>query len=275
MIVTLITGGYGILFLFLVFINAFGNDFSANHWLSCNGVRGTTIPFKGSIRKPKFVPECAPEVLYSWSYLSSREHEAFLDDPLIGRRELYTWRTPLGTFGYGSSLLRLKLKPNTKFKWIKKEDQNCIQFAADEKQNTVYVSLVGESGISEYFLCDPGVIESWSKNSLGAKLEAEKELDFIKNHLDSKLQTYDSYGVFSKHRKRLYVPAGDINLYFPPILDQHTVWTQEKLERNLDRLGKRLQPHDDQVFNRTGVSNSPREHYWVNRPTYFNLDQDF
>jgi hypothetical protein len=267
----------------IVLQTAFVEARENNHWKRCNNIfaSGTTIPFHGTQKRHRFKSKCAPDTLYSWQNFRTFIYDNFKDfetHPFSGYSQLYTWRTPLGTFGYGSSLIRLKLREGVNFKWIKQEERNCKIFPKEETQQTVYVAVLNKgSGMSEYLLCSPKVVESWSKNSLGSKLEALKEINFIRSKYSNGrplFMKYDAYRGFSVLRRRSNLTYPEINPYFDIVPDPYTDWTTKNLEVAIDRLGKNLDPNDGIIFPEDASDEIKQRHFISREKSYFQLSND-
>lgn len=158
---------------------------------------GTSIPFQGKPDNYTFRPECAPDVLYSWQKTHKINSESIKKSPLPNKKFLFAWRTPLGTFGYGDTLIRMKLKKNIKYKWITAgQGFRCPQVDQD---NTVYVHSYTFGffmlNAVDYILCSGGPVESWSIGLRGTQIEALKELKFVEENLHNVPQPFDSYSI--------------------------------------------------------------------------------
>ncbi len=230
----------------------------------------TTIPFKGSFQKHSFVRKCAPDTLYSWQ--SEFDPALFEKDPLLGRGYLYTWRTPLGTFGYGENQIRIKLRKNVQFKWVDWNDRDCRQKDSKESINTVYVAYLAPFRASEYLLCSDGPVESWSTGTLGAYLEAVNELEHVKGHQSGSesQQKYDSYG-WCKNRRRCAEDSYDQNPYFLNIRDPDVSWDLKSLELNLEKM-KRKSAEENVVHFSLDRRPRPKGHFRTNVNSYFRLE---
>lgn len=101
---------------------------------------------------------------------------------------LYLWRTPVGSFGYGDLSIRIKLKPNVKFKLIGRFERKC-PISPEQDANTVYVwdgqGMNHLEGYSEYILCSSGPVESWSYGMPQALEEIKRELTWIFTHSEN------------------------------------------------------------------------------------------
>ncbi len=133
--------------------------------------KGHSIPFN---QKEKFVPQCAPKVLYSWQ--NSKRVEQWVRErtqknilPLkennLGDTALFMWIDSIGTFAYGDTAIKFLLKNNVKFKYIGADRFICKERFPFFNKNIVYVrffrTAFGQEG-SEYIICDETPIKSWS-----------------------------------------------------------------------------------------------------------------
>jgi hypothetical protein len=157
-------------------------------WRSCErpDLERVTMPFDAN---DKFVAPCAPDTLYSWQFPGAVAKLAALakKDPshVFPVPYLYTWRTPLGTFGYATDLVRIKLKKDVKFAYVAADARQCpIDEAADKY--TVYVSYLGATnslaGWSEYLLCSSGPVASWSHDTPEGLKEMNAERSWVQTH---------------------------------------------------------------------------------------------
>jgi hypothetical protein len=268
--------------LFITLLSFFATADESGYFGKCQNVfaNGTSIPFHGTLKFHKFRSKCAPEVLYSWQNFSKKDSGNFKSHPFSGYKSLYTWRTPMGTFGYGTTQIRIKLKKGVVFKWVRK-DFGCNDLSDSEMKNTVLVNLpMPGHSLSDYQLCSPDVVHSWSKNTLGSKLEAMKELEYIVQNMSSKKQKYDSYGGFTKFRRHKedewdgYFNSkylGNINPYFPLVMDSDTNWSMERFEANFALLGERKDDSDGKVFFNAGILQNETDHFKTAVPSYFDL----
>lgn len=211
----------------LISIAALADEGPGYSWKHCEraDLGGLTIPFDWY---ETFKPECAPDTVYSWQF----PERVGLLAPKEGDRNairfdfLYTWRTPVETVEFGDTQIRLKLKPDARFVLVDetRESRNC---RSDEK-NTIHVGYryaVEGSIRSEYILCDPAVVESWSIDTKEAFAELERERAWILAHGESDYDRFERPNsirsllgtsiigdLFSKIRQR----SGDGRIFYAP-----------------------------------------------------------
>jgi hypothetical protein len=243
---------------------------------NCNNpsAGNSSIPFTGTFESNKFVPECAPDVLYSWKTSKYINWTKFETNFLNSEGNLFTWRTPLGTFGYGDTQIRVKLKTGIKFRWISKFNRDCSLYSQDEKDSTVFVATnMVHPGASEYILCSVAVAHSWSTNTLGAYLEAKNELDFLTSR-DLSTQSYDAYD-FKPNRKRL-PDSYYLNPYFPDVNDPHTDWRVKSFTQRFLAMRAREFPKMGKTFYSSHSLQKSDEvvHFSSNTETYFKLNPE-
>ena len=253
---------------------------STTYFENCNNPNagGTTLPFSGNLANPVFRPECAPDTLYSWQFEINLNK--FMNDPLFGRTYLYTWRTPLSTFGYGDQQIRIKLKKDIKFRWIDSKDRNCGIFSPEEAESTVFVAWITDDSVNmvDYLLCSGKVADSWSRGTRGAGMEAENELKFVKAHVDMTTQNYDAYA-FGTNRTRLASGYYNHNPYFVTVdedVKSDSNWTEVALEDYVQTMDDHTttDPHIDHVYYADeAVDPSLRKHFSTNVRSYFRLTE--
>jgi hypothetical protein len=238
-------------------------------WKNCESqiFGGTTFPFTEDL-KPR--PECLPDTLYTWSRLARVEEtlthqkkgELF---PVVGN--LFLWRTPLGSYGYGETVIRFKLKPNMNFVplFIKPhhdEDRFCknIKKKYGKKiETTVFVArLSWNPGYYEYILCSDGPISSLSYGTPELLAEVLQEKTWIEEH------NKEDFDLFFK------------NLPIPWIAwkTEHSVdgvdWSLKALEQKLQFLEdlSHNEIRGNKIFFK-GPS-TRKDHYNTETPNYFN-----
>lgn len=123
-------------------------------------------------------PECRPQILYSWLTSSNLID---VNDSIWPFRRGYAFmfRSPLGSAMYGSFSYRVKLRPDVEYKlepWT--PDHAKCRHPDAEKRRTLYVSQDAASGFSEYVICSPDIVASWSFGTLEhlEEMRAEREL---------------------------------------------------------------------------------------------------
>lgn len=153
----------------------------------------------------EFLPQCAPEILYSWrslTWLTSLQnrhdnqnaHHHWPRIPDEAFVERYFWMTPLGTFGYGQGVLRVKLRPHIHFRAIERSQRHCSLFSEEEKRTTVFMAVSRppdtDAYFTEFITCSEEVVESWSIDSSVAYEEALREFTWI---IRNPISTWDAY----------------------------------------------------------------------------------
>lgn len=236
----------------LLALSAFADEEPGYSWKRCEraDLGGMTIPFAPT---GKFKPECAPDTLYSWQFDDRMERlYPFPGDRSAIRFEfLYTWRTPLLTWHFGTQLARIRLKPKVKFVPIDitKGDPNRRNCAGVEP-NTIHVaySYLPDKGLmqSEYILCDPAVVESWSLGTPESAEEIRREQAWIIGRAPAE------YDHFSRAPDRdESKTAASLGLDFVDKL-QKGVWLPER------------------IFYAPGVPENRARHFSTKLPSYFN-----
>lgn len=248
------------------------NDY---YYHNCNHSKsGTTIPFD---RRGNFRAECAPDILYSWQESDQEYLNSFSTSPLNSGEYLYTWRTPMGTFGYGDTQVRMKLKGDVEFKLIDMDERDCRRFPQEEKDNTIYVIIVHDYG-SEYLLCSKNVLESWSRDTYGAQVESIKELLYIEANAHPTDQTYDIYLTNNRRRRSFtigidsFIERNELQRYFPSLVvdTPASQWTTESLQRNLDNFQSK-NSGDQTIYYNEGFEGG---HYESSVPSPFRLSRE-
>ncbi len=233
-------------------------------WKKCERpeLEGITIPFD---KDGKFLPECAPDTLYSWksraaldSILANMTPDNLY--PMDGGNYysgVYLWRTPLGTFGYGDTLLRFKLKSNVKFAEVDRGSRDCnLQKFVDE---TVYVIHLRDSVALDYLICSPKVIASWSFGRPEILEEMTAELEWTTEH-DTK--DFDRYA-----KSKRGVPGSSLVKAIP--VDGKD-FSQEALERNFANIVASIKKNEGKIFFAQDLDADPLTHFSTRRPNYFN-----
>jgi hypothetical protein len=167
---------------------------------------GRSLELLRGSESPFFDPGCAPDTLYSWrrtdwtEALRNEQQERLRSGSswprqpsprFVGR---YFWKTPMGTFGYGDSVLRIKLKPHVKFQGISRTERQCERFSDEVVKSTVFVPLhvPSDNGVylSEYLLCSEGPVDSWSINAPETLEEGLRELAWVIRKPESQWDAY-------------------------------------------------------------------------------------
>ncbi len=217
---------------------------------------------------------CAPEVLYAWKdkdTVARYIQESSSTDFLPAKSEIWAWRTPIGTFGYGDFVVRMKLRPHTHFKmrdvWTK--DGGCSSLTASEKNHTVIFGYYKAGhNFSEYIICSPNVVESWSVQTPEIYNEMVKEYNWVE-------QRRDDVTLYDRLYRTVSTPTWTDTDYNPKSyfffnLDQYD-WSKDKLLENFDRMKNLLDTSfKGYVFYGPQVPKNRARHYHVNYPDYFN-----
>ena len=130
-------------------------------------------------------------------------------------RFFYTWRTPLMTIAYGDMLVRIKVKPGAKFVLINESEDVNARNCSPKETNTIHVGY-DLRGASEYILCSPDVVESWSHDTEQTLSELKKEHQWVDHHDEN---DFDSF-------------IHDENL---PLLDIHYSQKRKQLKKLTDK----------------------------------------
>ncbi len=238
---------------------------------------GLSIPFSGSIKKHEFRQDCAPDILYSWQANQKVDWSRFPHNPLTKGIYLYTWRTPIATYAFGDIQIRIKLKPNIKFKWFEKNrgEQRLTCPQADQEETIYVLTTTYSKTVSEYLICSPKVMHSWSVNTKAAFYEAKNELIFITSNFKDMPQRFDAFG-FGFNRKRIPPLNKEFSSdsYFVNWDGDKIEWSDERLMKSLNSLKKRSIEERELIFYAPDVKANRQEHLSTKVPSYFQLSQD-
>lgn len=243
-------------------------------WKKCESpiYDGSTFPFDDKLRPRK---ECFPDTLYSWTKLSrveetiknKKESELF---PVRGN--LYLWRTPLGSYGYGETVIRFKLKPNVSFVPLiisarnigDKYCNNIIKKYGEQINTTVFVAnLTFSPGYHEFILCSDGAIDSLSYGTPEIEKEVLKEKEWIESH---DVKDFDL--LFKK------MPVPWFSKKETLIYDQAN-WSKTALMEKLKFLNELSSDNvrGNKIYF-SSDSSSRDEHYHTSSPNYFNSNDE-
>lgn len=132
-------------------------------WGNCESPAGQVLKVDSN---GYMVPECTPDVLYSWGPQVKLD---YLMQKIGGvgwpkeMRMLFLVRSAIGTFGYGDLPVRVKLKPGTRLKVLENHPSyDCTNL---QEENTFYLNYQNFAHLSDFLICRPDVIESWSNVS--------------------------------------------------------------------------------------------------------------
>lgn len=180
----------------LILLSILSYAFTAQAAQKCdlNKLKWTGIPFE---KNGKYNPNCRPQILYSWvgdsETIDQKDHKW----PFRRKRAIFFHRTPLATSIYGSFSYRVKLKPNVKYKLVDwTYGYSKCYFPEAEKRNTVYVNQ-DKNGFSEYVLCSPEPVESWSFGTQEHLNEMDREFKLLK-----RLGGYNVDGFLNPHSRK-------------------------------------------------------------------------
>ncbi len=224
--------------------------------------KGMTSPFTAD---GQFIPEYAPDTLYSWMSEEFLEKLfANSDGPFlpIMKRPYFSWRTPVGSFGYGKVSIRMRLKDDVQFALVPHfEIQGDLnrQFQAlnanYDIENTVFVSEIPSAGYHEYFVLSGGPLHSISYGTPEHLFEVQAEASWIKSH--------DHYQDFDLIMKQ-------VDLTKPLEWDYGRIWSREILQSNIDRMKKIVSDGQGKILYSPGFKTDPTDHfssrlkgYWV------------
>lgn len=237
-------------------------------WKKCSsGPDNDSTPFfRGGAPRP----ECAPDTLYSWKKPKFVEKYAATSSPNrvldLNGFALYTWRTPIGSFGYARESLRMKLKPGVKFAWIADGDRDCGALGRKfNVRNTVFATSLGNRirGYSEYFLCDAGPVESWSYDTPQHLEEMQREEDWMKTHPND----YDGLLYDNDSQSRCPWTYGQ----FDQGSGSSTIdWSLGTLNQDMRQIQVRISGGAGRVYFAKGTVPSLWNHFSTNKPGYFN-----
>lgn len=244
-----------LLFCAIGIASSFAEEGPGYSWKHCERADfgDVTIPFAPD---GTFKPECAPDTLYSWQdRVKLQLFFPFSDAAVraINFRFLYAWRTPWLSSPYGSALLRIKLKPGVRFVAINEYPSPDARNCHSGESGTIHVGYrsVGAESYSEYILCSPDVVESWSVDTREALAEIDRERAWIGSHASD---DYDSY-----------VRRTDLDVIAAHLPAEET---EPKLASLRELAG------DGRIFYAPGVPEDRARHFATKQPGYFNPNAD-
>jgi hypothetical protein len=260
-------------FIFIFSSKSFGSGYGYTH-KRCESKEGGNVVLPFNSDTNEIIKECVPEVLYSWKskqkikqYIETMSDENFLP---FGQT-LWTWRTPIGTFGYGDYVLRIKLKPNLNVFWNRRWDESggCKYLDANQKKNTIIFGYYGGKNYSEYVICSQEAIESWSYGTSEIQIEMMNEYEWVEKN-KTKSDMYDRFYKTKSNQNftdKDYSPSN----YFNFSIDEKD-WTKRALNEKFSNMETLVNgDHPGKVFYQQGMSKSRINHYKVKYPDYFNL----
>lgn len=219
-----------------------------------DGIGSTTLPFERTEKSIVYRPECAPDTLYSWkkwAYVKKLARESTPDN-ILPVPYLYTWRTPVGSFAYGDTLVRIRLWPDTRFVYVNDNERDCTYLNnVYGKGKIVYAShLSAFPRWSEYLICSSAPVMSLSFNQPEAREEVEREIQWIQ---ENKTGDYD-------------LMNGDETFPWSDSDVDHVNWSQTHLAQNL----KLMHGRPGRIFFSKGAPNSKKGHFSTRTGSYFN-----
>jgi hypothetical protein len=224
-------------------------------WKACTSKDETTSPIDAL---GYVLDKCTPDVLYSWlskdqllklSNDSSKEH-------LLPQKATYTWKTPIGSFGYGDSLLRIKLRKGVRFKQIPHLNRNCSELQKQyDLSQTVFVIKLFDS-YSEFLICGDASIHSWSFGTKEILEEVDKELKWIKRHSSK------NFDMFVRFGSRMPWEIGTFLDGMP--------FSKKQLTENINTLTSFVNEGTGTIHFANNVISNPFDHYSTKFPGYFN-----
>lgn len=192
---------------------------------------------------------CKPDILYTWMSESALERllVKFPESaswPAAFDRPLYAHISPISTFAYGTTAVRMKLRPDVRFFVqlfpLNGAEDFCSDLAALwDPSNSVLIrpfSINGKLSATDYILCSPRVIESVTVDTdlfLSEMTNAIKYLDeghsepityvrLTKNYLDKGVPV--QFDIWNKEKDGKTLGLDDKD------------WSREHLEANLKAL---------------------------------------
>jgi hypothetical protein len=238
-------------------------------WKQCErrDLGGATFPFDAN---GNFEPQCAPDTLYTWQTpqaVQSLQWHATNDTPgqFDLKHTMFFWRTPMGSFGYNTQQIRIKLKPGTQFIAVDSSNRSCpINSATDG--DSVYVSTVPWlDGWSEYILCSGGAVESWSTETPEGYREMQAETKWVQTHAQGQFDEI----AHPVNGDSIICPT--CALYQINIQDPNTDWTINRLDEDLQGAQMSLQQEGKgYVYYAPGTPHDRHRHFETDMPSYFN-----
>ncbi len=243
--------------LILVSSQIFAEDFCDQSKMG-----GIPLPFT---QDGKFIDNCVPEYLYSWQshkHLISAKNNSNGKE-LFNKPYIYLFRTPVGTVGYGTAVLEIKVKPNIKWQF-RRDRYNCS--GAKEEKNTIYVQFEsdwsGRVDWSEYLICHHDAIESWSFGTSEIKEKMKMEYKFVKKqNKDPK-----KYDWFVSPKNQLF-RCDECWLGYYPWDTAKAGWLDSGMTDRLNTIDSLIANNEGGIF--ASNEESVQDHNTYERPTYF------
>lgn len=214
---------------------------------------------------------CMPDTLYSWGtferlqwFEKTQKETGLLPIKAGEAHQLYTWRSPIGSFSYGDMAIRIKLKKGTKFRFSNRNLECSSALKPSEYEthvmvrywqcNNCYNSSVTYTGV-DYILCSAGPIESWSYGLTEHYNEMVRELDWMDSHTFKEFDTY--------------LKGNGFDLLFSNELD-HKDWTRLHLKKNFEIMRELIQERRGKIYYSKDIKSNPQEHFATQKPIFYN-----
>lgn len=248
-------------------------------WAKCVSPATLYLPLGNSLKRKKLDPNCQPDVLYSWGResklatflacasgkgegcnLAKRAKAASQIWQKNFPHAVFATVNPLSTFGYGELLFRIKLKPDTKFKFMHNPEyfSNPCNLLGGKAKDTVLVrswSVRGLSGV-DYILCGTGPIHSWSIGTKQGYAELEKAYQWTEGHSHWMPYVAQNDGKF---------------ILFDRNLDEGNDFSRTKLQKNFALMKKMMSGGETGVFYAPGVEKSG--HFSTKMDSYWSVSE--
>lgn len=248
-----------------------GGYFSWADCLPADGERSIVKVVDGHLDQ-----SCLPDTLYTWQTPERvDEFRKMFSGPKwsdqFNRYALFTHINPVATFAYGYESLRFKLKPNTRFKLVTDHDvEGDVCHSLSQEELSVTVLVRNNPSLTDWILCSPGPIESWSVGT--------------RHHYDEVVSSTLWYFYESTHRdwlpyRRLFPPVssplqGVASLFISDDeggrkFDGHD-FDQSQLINNLKTFRYLIDRNIGSVFIRHGSAADEMSHFATKHPIYWN-----
>jgi hypothetical protein len=221
---------------------------------------GVPLPFD---RNGKLIKDCTPEFLYSWQKKEVLQNAtSHPDGRALIPGYLYLFRTPVGTVGYGDAVVEIKPRPDINWKFLSHR-RHCV--GAEEEKNTVYViyneDWDGPVYWTEYIICSPEVIKTWSFGTPEIKERMQLEYEFVK----AQKGDVNNFDWFVSPQNSLFQCLDCWLGYYP--WDTHkTGWKDEGMKMRFSIIDDLIIRNTGGVF---GQNPNAQAHNEFKRPTYF------
>lgn len=272
-------------------------------WAIVEANSGRSIPFDADHH---FLPQAAPDVVYAWKTAALLSTQANASNPnspfpMPKTATLYTWRTPIGSFGYSSHPMRVKLRSTIPFYWVHLDGADKPQESTTGFDGRKFIFVKGysmtnfndderfpgqsRSGIySDFSMRTDAPFESWSVESAYGYEEMQQEYNFVSTHLATPTQEFDSLAnVYVDNGSRTLGVPGAAPWNYPLHFDSvsHTTssaddvnWSIDSLQRRMSYTATTAQAHfdngDQVVYFAKDVVPSLWNHFSTRLPSYFN-----